>query len=74
EIKWGIIGVGNVCEVKSGPAFQKCDGSELVAVMRRDGAAAEDFAKRHGVPKWYDDVDQLINDDEVNALYIATPP
>jgi predicted dehydrogenase len=73
-IKWGIIGVGDVCEVKSGPALQNVEGSELVAVMRRNAELAEDFAKRHGVPKWYSDADDLINDPEVNAIYIATPP
>ena len=74
QIKWGIIGCGNVTEVKSGPAFNKVPNSQLVAVMRRDAALAEDYAKRHGVPKWYSDVDDLINDPEVNAVYIATPP
>jgi predicted dehydrogenase len=74
QIKWGIIGCGNVTEVKSGPAFNRVDNSELVAVMRRDGKLAEDYAQRHGVPKWYDDVDALINDPDVNAIYIATPP
>lgn len=73
-IRWGIIGCGDVCEVKSGPAFQKVDGSRLVAVMRRDGAKAADYARRHNVPRWYDDADRLINDPEVDAVYIATPP
>lgn len=73
-VKWGIIGCGNVCEVKSGPGFQKADGSELVAVMRRNGDKAKDFATRHGVPKWYNNADALINDPEVTAIYIATPP
>ena len=36
-IRWGILGAGDVCEVKSGPAFQKAAHSELLAVMRRDG-------------------------------------
>jgi predicted dehydrogenase len=74
KVKWGIIGAGDVCEVKSGPALQNVENSELVAVMRRDGAKAADFAKRHGVPKWYDDADALIADPEINAIYIATPP
>jgi predicted dehydrogenase len=74
QIKWGIIGCGNVTEVKSGPAFNKVPNSSLVAVMRRDGELAADYAMRHGVPRWYDDVDDLINDPEVNAIYIATPP
>ncbi len=74
EIRWGIIGCGDVTEVKSGPAFNKVNQSKLVAVMRRNGAKAADYAQRHHVPKWYDDADQLINDPEVNAIYIATPP
>lgn len=73
-IRWGIIGCGDVCEVKSGPAFQKAQGSKLVAVMRRDVAKAADYARRHGVPRWYGDADQLIDDPEVDAVYIATPP
>lgn len=74
KVKWGIIGCGDVTEVKSGPAFQKVNGSELVAVMRRNGELAEDYAKRHGVAKWYDDAAALINDPDVNAVYVATPP
>ena len=74
EIRWGIIGVGDVCEVKSGPAMQLIENSRLVAVMRRNGDKAKDYAQRHGVSKWYDDADHLINDPEVNAIYIATPP
>lgn len=74
KIKWGIIGCGDVTEVKSGPAFNKIKNSELTAVMRRNTKLAEDYAKRHKVPKWYNDADLLINDHDVNAIYIATPP
>lgn len=73
-IRWGIIGCGDVSEVKSGPALQYADGSRLVAVMRRTADRAEDYARRHGVPRWYTDVDRLIADAEVDAVYIATPP
>ncbi len=74
KINWGIIGCGDVTEVKSGPAFNRVENSALVAVMRRNAAKAEDYARRHGVPRWYTDADQLINDPEVNAIYVATPP
>ena len=74
EIKWGIIGCGDVTEVKSGPAFNKVPNSSLVAVMRRDAAKAQDYAFRHNVSRWYDNAEKLINDPEVNAIYIATPP
>lgn len=73
-ITWGIIGCGNVTEVKSGPAFNLVPNSSLYAVMRRDLQKAKDYALRHHVNKWYSDADQLINDPKINALYIATPP
>ena len=73
-IRWGIIGCGNVTEVKSGPAYQKVDGFRLAAVMRRDVDKLKDYAQRHGVEKYYTDADALINDAEVDAIYIATPP
>lgn len=74
SIKWGIIGCGDVTEKKSGPAFNKVADSTLVAVMRRNAAKAADYAKRHGVPKWYSHAQQLIDDPDINAVYIATPP
>jgi predicted dehydrogenase len=73
-IRWGIVGCGDVCEVKSGPAFQKIEGSFLQAVMRRDAAKAADYATRHGVGQWYDDAKALIHDPAVDAIYVATPP
>lgn len=73
-IRWGIIGCGDVCERKSGPGFQKATGSRLVAVMRRNRELAQDFARRHGVQRFYDDADALVNDSEVDAVYVATPP
>ena len=73
-IRWGIIGCGDVTEIKSGPGFQKAAGSQLVAVMRRNTALAADYARRHGVPRWYDDAGALIRDPEVDAVYIATHP
>jgi len=74
KINWGIIGCGDVTEIKSGPAFNKVPNSALVAIMRRNADKAADYAMRHNVPRWYDDANQLINDPEVNAIYIATPP
>jgi len=73
-INWGMIGCGSVTELKSGPAFNKVGNSRLAAVMRRDPVLAEDYAARHNVPKFYTNADDLINDSEINAVYIATPP
>ncbi|HUZ17874.1 MAG TPA: Gfo/Idh/MocA family oxidoreductase [Spirochaetia bacterium] len=73
-VRWGIIGCGDVTEVKSGPALQYAEGSRLVAVMRRNRELAEDYARRHGVPRWYGDAASLIGDAEVDAVYVASPP
>lgn len=73
-IKWGFIGCGEVTEKKSGPAFSLIEGSEVVAVMSRDKEKARSYAKRNNIPRYYSDPISLINDSEVNAVYIATPP
>ena len=73
-VKWGFIGCGEVTEKKSGPAFAMIEGSQVVAVMSRNKEKAESYAKRHNIPRWYTDVQQLIGDEDVNAVYIATPP
>lgn len=74
EIGWGFIGCGEVTEKKSGPAFNEVPGSHVVAVMSRNAEKAESYAKRHNIKKWYTDPLELINDPEINAIYIATPP
>lgn len=74
EVRWGIIGCGDVTEVKSGPGFQQASGSRLVAVMRRNGTLAADYARRHGVEAWYDDAQALVDAPRVDAVYVATPP
>lgn len=74
KVKWGFIGCGEVTEKKSGPAFALIEGSEVVAVMSRDKEKAQSYAKRHNIPRWYSDPQQLIGDEDVNAIYIATPP
>lgn len=73
-IQWGFIGCGNVTEKKSGPAFNRIEGSVVTAVMGRDEHKVRSYAERHQIGKWYTDVQELINDPEVNAVYIATPP
>ncbi|WP_372755102.1 Gfo/Idh/MocA family protein [Mariniflexile sp.] len=73
-IKWGIIGCGNVTEVKSGPAYKNTLGFEIAAVMRRNEEKAKDYAERHGIEKYYSNADAIINDESIDALYIATPP
>ena len=74
QINWGFIGCGEVTEKKSGPAFNEVEGSQVVAVMSRSENKARSYAERHHVRKWYTDASELIEDPDVNAIYIATPP
>lgn len=74
QVRWGFIGCGEVTEKKSGPAFSRIEGSTVVAVMSRKAERAKSYAERHDIGKWYTDPQELINDPEVNAVYIATPP
>lgn len=73
-MRWGIIGCGDVTEVKSGPAFARVPGCELIAVMRRTAALAEDYAHRHGVPRWSSEANDILEADDIDAIYIATHP
>jgi predicted dehydrogenase len=78
NIKWGIVGLGDVCQVKSGPAFWKCNGSTLSAVMRRTRGKAKEFAN-NVVPKengcvGYEDIDQFLKHEGLEAVYVATRP
>lgn len=73
-IRWGIIGCGNVTEVKSGPPYQFTKDFKLAMVMRRDGEKAKDYAVRHNVPQWTSDAREIIENPEIDAVYVATPP
>ena len=74
HIKWGFIGCGEVVEKKSGPAFSNIEESEVVAVMCRTASRARAFASAHNIKRFYTDAQELIDDPEVNAVYVATPP
>lgn len=74
QTNWGFIGCGEVTEKKSGPAFNEVEGSQVVAVMSRSENKARSYAERHHIRKWYTDAQELIDDPDVNAIYIATPP
>lgn len=74
NINWGFIGCGEVTEKKSGPAFSLIEGSKVVAVMSRSEEKARSYARRHGIKNWYTDPQALLEDPDVNAVYIATPP
>lgn len=74
ELRWGIIGAGDVCEKKAGPPLYRLPGHALVAVTRRDREKGMDFARRHGNARYVPDLEALLAIPEINAVYVATPP
>lgn len=73
-IRWGMIGCGAVTQLKSAPAYQKTSGFSLDAVMSRNFENAQAYAKCFGISKVYESADALVNDSEIDAIYIAIPP
>ncbi|MCR9227455.1 MAG: Gfo/Idh/MocA family oxidoreductase [Flavobacteriaceae bacterium] len=73
-LRWGVIGCGEVTEIKSVPAYKTTPGFEVAMVMRRNPKKVEDYAKRHHIPNWTINADELINNPKIDAVYIATPP
>ena len=71
-IRWGMIGCGEVAEMKSGPGLYRAAHSQLVAVADRNPGRAEDFARRHGVARWHDDAEAIIRAPDIDIVYIAT--
>ncbi len=74
SIRWGVIGCGSVTELKSTPAYQKVTGFTVAAVMGRNEDKVKDYITRHNIEHYYLDVDSMINDPNIDAIYIATPP
>jgi predicted dehydrogenase len=73
KLRWGLIGCGDIARKRVAPAFRDLPDCELVAVNRARAKLAESFAREFGAQRWYDDWRALLADDEVDAIYIATP-
>ncbi|WP_269526570.1 Gfo/Idh/MocA family protein [Coraliomargarita parva] len=71
RIRWGILAAGDIAHVFAG-AFAQCEGSELVAVASRDASRASEFAKKFSLDKAYDSYEAMLEDPDVEAVYIAT--
>ncbi len=73
-IGWGMIGCGDVTEVKNGPGLYMAEHSKLVGITNRTISKAEDWVKRHGHGKVFNSVEALLACDEIEIVYIATTP
>jgi predicted dehydrogenase len=72
-LKWGLIGAGDIAQRRIAPALRDLSNCDLLAVSRNRAELVEDFAAEFGARKWYANWRDLIGDDEIGAVYIATP-
>ncbi len=72
-LRFGMIGCGSAAEIRGGLGIRLSGGAELVAVADNDSGRAEAYADSFGIDRWYGDGQDLIDDPEVQAVYIATP-
>jgi predicted dehydrogenase len=73
KIRWGILGTAAVAEKHFVPSVAELDNSEVVAVASRDAARAAEYAERLGIPRAYGSYDDLLADDDVDAVYLPLP-
>lgn len=72
-LKWGVLGAGSVAQRRAMPAIQKATGAELHALFSRDAARAKQLATEHNATTSYSNVDDLLSDTELDAIYVSTP-
>ncbi|MBM3342953.1 MAG: Gfo/Idh/MocA family oxidoreductase [Betaproteobacteria bacterium] len=72
-MRWGIIGLGEIAENNFLPALKKAKDSPLVSVFSRSAEKGKAFCAKHGVPRAYDDLNTMLADRELDAVYIASP-
>ncbi len=73
KLRWGLIGCGDIARKRVAPALRDLADGELVAVNRAQSELAETFAKEFGAQRWYRDWRELLADEEIEAVYLATP-
>jgi predicted dehydrogenase len=73
SLQWGLTGCGDIAKKRVAPSLRDSRFSELVAVNRAQPELAESFAKEFGARRWYSDWRELLQDSEINAVYVATP-
>ena len=73
KIRWGLIGCGDISRKRVAPALRESPLCELVAVSRAKAELAESFAREFGARRWYADWRELLLDEDIDAVYIATP-
>lgn len=73
-MKWGILATGNIAKKFASTINQMSkENEQLVAVGSRNIESAKAFANEHDIPRYYDSYEALVKDQDVEAVYVATP-
>lgn len=73
KVKWGVIGAGGIADRRTIPGMLTADNAELVAVMEINMELAESLRQKHGAKRAYISLEEILADEEIEAVYIATP-
>ncbi|MZQ97448.1 MAG: Gfo/Idh/MocA family oxidoreductase [Acidaminobacter sp.] len=73
KVKWGILGAAWIANERVIPAIQKAENAEVIAIASRSQEKADRMAKAHSIPKAYGSYETLLDDSEIDAVYIPLP-
>ena len=73
KVRWGVLSTANIGRVAVNPAIQASSNGELVAMASRDGGRARDFAAKAGIPRHHGAYEALLDDPDVDAVYVPLP-
>ena len=73
KVKWGVIGTADIAQRETIPGMQKADNCELYAIAGRSLEKAENYKERFGFEKAYGSYQELLDDEQVEAVYIPLP-
>ena len=73
KVKWGVLGAGGIADRRTLPGMMLSQHCELVAIMEVDEELAKKLAEKYHAKRYYTSVDALLADEEIEAIYIASP-
>ena len=73
KVKWGVIGAGGIANRRTIPGMLLSNNAELYSVMEVDIKIANELKEKFNAKKAYDNIDDLLKDDQIDAVYIASP-
>ncbi len=73
KVKWGVIGCGGIADRRTLPGMMLAENAELIAVMDANKEAADRCKEKYNAKYAFDNIEELLAIDEIEAVYIASP-